>query len=143
MAPTVSFDDILEFISASSTGPTPNRTLTFYKDSISEATVQRHIDSSNAYIHFFIGDAIWNTADSVTAPAVQRLALLYAAAKVLSVLSGGLIITGFNVSMSELTMQRSERFNIYHNLIADFMGEAHTLAMQLTQFTFAKAGGKP
>lgn len=143
MAPTVAYDDIVKFISASSTGTTPNRTLTFYKDSVSEATVLQHISGAGDYIHFFVGDAIWTTADSVTAPVVQRLALLYAAARVLSVLSGGLIITGFNVSMSELNMQRSERFNIYHSLIADFMGEAHTLAMQLTQFTFAKAGGKP
>jgi hypothetical protein len=143
LAPTVAYDDIVTFLSASSAGTTPNRTLTFYKDSISEATVQRHIDGANAYIHWFIGDAIWNTTDSVTAPVVQRLALLYACTMVLSVLAGGLIITGFNVSMSELSMQRSERFTVYHDLICDFTGEAESLAMQLTQFTFAKAGGKP
>lgn len=143
MAPSVSFDDIVEFLSASFDGVTPTRTLTFYKDSISEASVQRHINSAGAYIHFFIGDAIWNTTDSVTAPVVQRLFLLYAAAMVLSVLSGGLIISGFNITMSDLSLQRSERFNVYHNLIADFTGEAESLAMQLTQFTLAKAGGKP
>lgn len=143
MAPTVSYDDIVQFISTSSTGTTPNRTLTFYKDSVSEATVTQHISGAGDYLHFFVGDAIWTTADAVRAPAVRRLLLFYAAAKVLGVLSGGLIITGFNVSMSELNMQRSERFNVYRSLITDFIGEAQTLAMQLTAFTFAKAGGKP
>jgi hypothetical protein len=143
LAPTVAYDDIVTFLNASSAGTTPNRTLTFYKDTITEASVISHITSADAYVHWFIGDAIWTTTDSVTAPAVQRLALLYAAAMVLSVLSGGLIITGFNVSMSELNMQRSERFNVYASLIADFTGEAEGIAMQLTQFTFAKAGGKP
>jgi hypothetical protein len=143
LAPTVAYDDILKFISASTAGTTPNRTLTFYKDSISEATVAQHISGAGDYIHFFVGDAIWTTSDAVRAPAVQRLFLLYAAAKVLSMLSGGLIITGFNVSMSELNMQRSERFNVYQSLIVNLTSEAHTLAMQLTQFTFAKAGGKP
>jgi hypothetical protein len=105
--------------------------------------VQRHIDSANAYIHFFIGDAIWNTTDPVTAPVVQRLALLYACAMVLSVLCGGLIVSGFNITMSDLSLQRTERFTVYHDLIADFTGEAESLAMQLTQFTLAKTGGKP
>jgi hypothetical protein len=143
LAPTVIFDDIVTFLSASSTGTTPNRTLTFYKDSLSEASVQRHIDGASAYIHWFIGDALWNTQDPVGAPIVSRLLLLYACTMVLSVLCGGLIVSGFNIVMSDLSLQRSERFNVYHDLIADFSGEAESLAMQMTQFTLAKAGGKP
>ena len=143
MAPTILYDDVVTFLSASSSGTTPNRTLIFYKDSLSEATVQRHIDSANAYIHWFIGDAIWNMTDSVVAPIVQRLALLYACTMVLSVLCGGLIVSGFNIVMSDLSLQRTERFTVYHDLITDFSGEAESLAMQLTQFTLAKAGGKP
>jgi hypothetical protein len=110
---------------------------------MSEASVQRHIDSAGAYIHWFIGDALWNTQDPVGAPIVQRLHLLYACTMVLSVLCGGLIVSGFNIVMSDLSLQRSERFNVYHDLISDFSGEAESLAMQLTQFTLAKAGGKP
>jgi len=143
LAPSVSFDDIVAFISASSQGTAPNRSLTFYKDTISETSVTQHINSAGAYLHFFIGDAIWNTTDPVTAPVVQRLFLLYACTMVLSVLCGGLIVSGFNIVMSDLSLQRSERFNVYHDLIADFSGEAESLAMQLTQFAIAKAGGKP
>jgi hypothetical protein len=143
LAPSVSFDDIVDFINATASGVTPTRTLTFYKDTITETSVQKHIDSAGAYIHFFIGDAMWNTTDPVTAPVVQRLFLLYAAAMVLSVLCGGLILSGFNITMSDLSLQRSERLTVYHDLIADFTGEAESLAMQLTQFTFAKAGGRP
>jgi hypothetical protein len=143
LAPSLSFDDIVEFLSASSQGTAPNRTLIFYKDSMSEASVQKHIDSAGAYLHFFIGDAIWNTQDPVTALVVQRLFLLYACTMVLSVLCGGLIVSGFNIVMSDLNLQRSERFNVYNGLITDFSGEAESLAMQLTQFSIAKAGGKP
>jgi hypothetical protein len=143
LAPTVAYDDVVKFINANSTGTTPNRTLTFYKDSISEETVQQHIASANAYIHFFIGDAIWNATDPVTAPAVQRLALLYACTMILSILCGGLIVSGFNITMSDLSLQRSERFTVYGKLVADFAGQAQNLAMQLTQFTLAKTGGKP
>jgi hypothetical protein len=110
---------------------------------MSEASVQQHIDSAGAYIHWVIGDAIWNTQDPVIAPVVQRLFLLYACTMVLSVLCGGLIVSGFNIVMSDLSLQRSERFNVYHGLITDFSGEAESLYVQLTQFSLAKAGGKP
>jgi hypothetical protein len=143
LAPTVTYDDIVSFLNATSNGVTPSRTLTFYKDSISEATAQAHIDSAEAYLRWFFGSAIWNTSDPDTAGAVQRVFLLYAAACVLSVLCGGLIVSGFNITMSDLSLARSERFNVYHGLITDFSGEAESLAMQLTQFTLAKAGGKP
>jgi hypothetical protein len=142
LAPSITYDDILEIIGATTSGIMPNRTLTFYKDSLSEATVTRHIDSGNAYMHYFLGDDTWNSSDSTIAAVVERAALLYAASMVLSVLSGGLMISGFNISMSDLSMARSERYAVYHNLIVDFTSEAESLAIQLTQFRICKTGGQ-
>ena len=141
MAPTVDYDDIVEYIHASTTGTTPNRTLTFGVDTVSEASVNRQLLGATAYIHWFIGDTNWNTADATLAPLVQDLLYLYAAARVLSVLAGGLMVTGFNVTMTDLNMQRSERFTVYHDMISDFTNEAESIALQMTQFTLYKAGG--
>jgi hypothetical protein len=138
----IDYDDIVEVIGATTSGIMPNRTLTFYKDSLSEATVQRHVDSASAYMHYFLGDTVWNSTNTVLADVVERAALLYAASMVLSVLSGGLMISGFNISMSDLSMARSERYAVYHNLIVDFTSEAESLAIQLTQFGIAKTGGQ-
>jgi hypothetical protein len=140
LSPTVTYDDIVQILNATSSGITPTRTLTFYKDSISEATVTQHIGSAGDYLHFFLGDAIWTTTDSVTAPAVQRLLLLYSAAMVLPVLSGGLIITGFDIIMSDLTLRRSERGQVYLKLITALMNEARMLANQLYRVAIVKEG---
>jgi hypothetical protein len=138
MSPTVTFDNIVSFLNATADGITPTRTLTFYKDTISEASVTQHITSAGDYLHFFLGDGVWNTTDPVTAPAVQRLFLFYAAAMVLSVLCGGLIITGFDITMSDLTLRRSERGQVYMKLVETFMGEARMLANQLYRVAIVK-----
>jgi hypothetical protein len=142
LAPSITYDDIVTIIGATTSGIMPTRTLHYYEDSLNEATVQMHIDSANAYMRFFLGDELWDSSTPATAGAVERGALLYAAANVLSVLSGGLMISGFNVTMSDLSLGRSERFTVYHNLIVDFTSEAEALAIQLTQFRLAKTGGQ-
>jgi hypothetical protein len=142
MAPTVLYDDVVGILNATTSGVQPNRTLTFFKDSISEASVNAHIATASDYLHLLLGDPNWTSTDTITAGVVKRCVLFYSAALVLSVLSGGLIITGFNIAMSDLNLARSERFNVYHSLVSDFSGEAESFAHQLTLFALTKAGGR-
>jgi hypothetical protein len=134
LATSVIYDDIVALINATSTGTTPARTLTFYQDSLPEATVQAHIDAAAAYLHFFLGDANWTSTDSIVAPAVANCYLFYATALVLAVLSGGMMISGFDITMSDVALKRSQRGRIYTGVAGSFLTQAQQLAMQLTQF---------
>jgi hypothetical protein len=140
MAPTISYDDIATLINATSAGTTPNRTLTLYQDSVGEASVQQHIGGAGDYLHFLLGDGVWTTTDPVAAPAVQRLFLIYAGVMVLTVLCGGMMLSGFDITMSDVALRRSERGQVYMRVINTFMNEARLLANQLYRVAIVKEG---
>lgn len=141
-SPTLTYDNIVSFLNAQTSGTDPNRTLTFYTDTISEANVNTHINSVQSYLQWFLGPSIWNSGDPTVIGAVNRLWLLYASAYVLAALSGSLLITGFDVNIGDVRMSKSQRGQRYQSLITTFLSEVKMLVIQLTQFTLTKTGGQ-
>lgn len=141
-SPTLTYDNIVAFLNAQTSGTEPNRTLTFGQDTISEGSVNTHINSVQGYLSWFLGSTIWNSGDPATLGAVNRLWLVYATAYVLAALSGSLLITGFDVNIGDVRMSKSQRALRYQSLITGYLNEARLLIIQLTQFTLAKTGGQ-
>ncbi len=140
-SPSLAYDNIVSFLNATSAGTTPNRTLTFGTDTISEANVNTQINSVQAYLSWFLGSGIWNSGDSAVIGVVNRLWLLYASCFVLSALSGNLLITGFDVQVGDARLSKSQRALRYQSLVTMYMNEVKMLSIQLTQFTLQKTGG--
>ena len=141
-SPTLTYDSIVSFLNATTAGTTPNRTLTFGTDTISEANVNTHINSVQSYLQWFLGVNIWNSGDTTVIGTVNRLWLVYATAYVLAALSGSLLITGFDVSIGDLRMSKSQRGQRYQSLITGYLNEAKMIIIQLTQYTLTKTGGQ-
>jgi hypothetical protein len=133
LAPTVIYDDIVQFIHGKSFGTAPHRKLKWYKDTISEETVNMQISDSIGYLAWFVSSA-WTSSDPNTQAACLRLARLYISAFVLCTLSGGLIITGFDKVTGDLALHASERGKIYMDVITPFLAEAESIRVGLTQF---------
>ena len=140
-SPTLIYDTIVSFLNATTAGTTPNRTLTFGTDTISEANVNTHISSVQGYLQWFLGSSIWNSGDPNTIGAVNRLWLLYTCSYVLAALSGCLLITGFDVQIGDVRMSKSQRGQRYQSLITGYMNEAKMIIIQLTQYTIQTTGG--
>ena len=140
-SPTLTYDNIVSFLNAQTAGTTPNRTLTFGTDTIGEANVNTHINSVQSYLQWFLGNSIWNSGDTNTVGAVNRLWLLYACSYVLAALSGSLLITGFDVSIGDVRMSKSQRGQRYQSLITGYMNEVKMIIVQLTQYTLQTTGG--
>ena len=141
-SPTLTYDTIVSFLNATTAGTTPNRTLTFGTDTISEANVNTHINSVQSYLQWFLGINIWNSGDTTVIGTVNRLWLVYATAYVLAALSSSLLITGFDVSIGDLRMSKSQRGQRYQSLITGYLNEAKMIIIQLTQYTLTKTGGQ-
>jgi len=141
-SPTLTYDNIVSFLNAQTSGTEPNRTLTFGTDTISEGSVNTHINSLQGYLSWFLGSSIWNSGDAATLGAVNRLWLLYAAAYVLAALSGCLLITGFDVQVGDVRMSKSQRGQRYQSLITGYLNEAKMIIIQLTQYTLQTTGGQ-
>ena len=141
-SPTLTYDNIVTFLNASTSGIEPNRTLTFGVDTISEASVTAQINSVQGYLQWFLGSSIWNSSDSTVIGAVNRLWLLYASAYVLAALSGSLLITGFDVQIGDVRMVKSQRGQRYQSLLTMYLNEVKMLIMQLTQYTLQTTGGQ-
>jgi hypothetical protein len=141
MPPTIAYDDVCGFIHAKSKGTEPNRTMTWHRDRISELSVLSQINSALGYLAWFVGSDTWNSVDPNTQAACQRLALLYCSAYVLTALSGGLIITGFNKTVGGESFEASERGKIYLDVITPFLAEAEVIRVALTQFNIVKSPG--
>jgi hypothetical protein len=141
-SPTLTYDNIVSFLNATSTGTEPSATLTFGSDSISQANVTTHINSVQSYLQWFLGPSIWNSTDTTVIGTVNRLWLLYASAYVLAALSGSLLITGFDVQVGDVRMSKSQRGQRYQSLITTFLSEAKMLVVQLTQYTLQTTGGQ-
>jgi len=140
--PTLTYDNVVAFLNATTSGMEPNRTLTFGSDTISEASVNTHINSLQGYLQWFLGSSIWNSGDSNTLAAVNRLLLVYVSAYVLAALSGSLLITGFDVQIGDVRMSKSQRGQRYQSLITAYLSEAKMIIIQLTQYTIQKTGGQ-
>jgi hypothetical protein len=141
-SPALTYDNIVSFLNAQTSGIEPNRTLTFGQDMITEPSVNTHINSVQSYLQWFLGPSIWSNGDSTVIGAVNRLWLVYAAAYVLAALSGSLLITGFDVNIGDVRMSRSQRGQRYQSLITGYLNEAKMIIIQLTQFTLQKTGGQ-
>lgn len=139
--PTLTYDNIVSFLNAASSGTEPNATMTFGDDTISQANVTTHINSVQSYLQWFLGTGIWNSTDSTVIGAVNRLWLLYTCAFVLAALSGNLIITGFDVNVGDVRLMKSQRALRYQSLITQYLSEVKMLIVQLTQYTLTKTGG--
>jgi len=141
-SPSLTYDNIVSFLNATTSGTEPNATLTFGSDSISQANVTAHINSAQGYLQWFLGPSIWGSGDSAVIGAVNRVWLLYTSAFVLAALSGNLLITGFDVSIGDVRMSKSQRNQRYQALITTFLSEAKTTVLQLTQYTLQTTGGQ-
>jgi hypothetical protein len=141
-APTLTYDNIVADLNAQTTGTTPSRVLTFGTDTISEANVNAQINSVGSYLTWFLGAKIWGSTDPVTLGAVNRLWLKYATAFILAALSGNLLITGFDVSVGDARLSKSQRGARYQSLVTMYMNEAKMLMLQLTQNSLATTGGQ-
>ena len=141
-SPSLTYDNIVSFLNAATSGTEPNATLTFGSDSISQANVTAHINSAQGYLQWFLGPSIWGSGDSTVIGAVNRVWLLYTSAFVLAALSGNLLITGFDVSIGDVRMSKSQRNQRYQALITTFLSEAKTTVLQLTQYTLQTTGGQ-
>ena len=139
---TLTYDNIVSFLNASTAGHEPNRTLTFGTDTISEANVNFQINSVQSYLAWFLGPTIWGSGDPNTIGAVNRLWLLYTAAYVLAALSGNLLITGFDVQVGDARLAKSQRGARYQSLVTMYMNDVKMLILQLTQGTLTTTGGQ-
>lgn len=140
--PTLTTDNVVQFIHAKYLkGSTPNREIQWYRDKLPESTVQAQITSSLSIVAYQLGSSIWTSNDPYTMPAVARLALVYAAAWVLTAFSGGLIITGFDKVHGDLALHASERGKIYMDVITPLLAEADQIMVKLTQFNIRTSRG--
>jgi hypothetical protein len=142
LAPALTYDNVVSFLNATTAGTTPNRTLTFGVDTISEGNVNTHINSVQSYLSWFLGPSIWNSTDPNVVGSVNRLWLLYATCYALAALSGSLLITGFDVSVGDARLMKGQRAQRYQSLLMGYMNEVRMLIVQLTQFTLATTGGQ-
>jgi hypothetical protein len=138
----LTYDNIVSFLNAQTSGSTPTRTLTFGTDTISEANVNFQITSVQSYLAWFLGPLIWGSGDPNTIGAVNRLWLLYATAYILAALSGNLLITGFDVQVGDARLAKSQRGARYQTLVTMYMNEVKMLIMQLTQNSLTTTGGQ-
>jgi len=141
-SPALTYDNIVSFLNATTTGTEPNRTLTFGTDTISEPNVVSQINSVQSYLSWFLGSTIWGSGDPNVIGVVNRLWLLYASSFVLAALSGNLLITGFDVQVGDARLSKSQRAQRYQSLVTMYMNEVKMLVMQLTQYTLNTTGGQ-
>lgn len=138
----LTYDNIVSFLNAQTSGREGARILTFGTDTISEANVVFHINSVQSYLAWFLGSTIWGSGDPNVIGAVNRLWLLYTTAYVLAALSGNLLITGFDVQVGDARLAKSQRGARYQTLVTMYMNEVKMLILQLTQNSLTTTGGQ-
>ena len=103
----------------------------FWNQSVSSGSVLAQINLANYFLYGILGASLMNTTDEVAAYHVKTCELDYSCMRLLTVLSGDVIVDGFNWTAG-ITVQQPALLPTFRMLIEEFKASAilHLRALQ-------------
>jgi len=124
----VTAEDVRSYLNGVSSG---SGYFTFWDQTISSGSVNENITAANNYLYDILGTSTMDSTVEITANHVETCELLYSCMRVLVLLSGGVIVEGFNWSAG-ISVQQPAMLPTFKNLIQEFkfVAENHLRALQ-------------
>jgi hypothetical protein len=106
----------------------------FWGQGISSGSVLAQINLANYYLYGILGLSIMQSTDPITSNHVRTCELDYSCMRLITLLSGDVIVDGFNWTAG-VTVQQPQLLSTYRNLIEQFKESAqlHLRAIQPIQ----------
>ena len=123
----VTAEDVRSYLNGTVTGST----FYFWDQSLSSGSINEQITAANNYLYDILGISVMDSTVEITSNHIKTCELLYSCMRVLVLLSGGVIVEGFNWS-SGISVQQPAMLPTYKNLIQEFKfaAENHLRALQ-------------
>ena len=104
---------------------------TFWGQNLSSGSVLAQVNMANIYLHNILGDSTINSTDTSTMYHVRACELDYSAMRVITLLSGDVIVDGFNWAAG-VSVQQPNLLATFRMLVAEFKESAqlHLRAVQ-------------
>ncbi len=141
-SPRVTVEDVRLVLNGTFSGSN-DEYVTFWGQSVSSGSVLAQINMANLYLHNILGDSTLNSTDETIAYHVRACELDYSAMRVITLLSGDVIVDGFNWSFGG-SVQQPALLPTYRMLIQEFKESAqlHLRAIQpISVYADSDSGG--
>ena len=118
----VTAEDVRSYLNGVASGSTH---YTFWDQTISSGSITENITAANNYLYDILGVSVMDSTVEITSNHVKTCELLYSCMRVLVLLSGGVIVEGFNWSVG-ISIQQPAMLPTYKGLILEFKEAAQT-----------------
>ena len=123
----ITAEDVRSYLNGTVTGST----FYFWDQTLSSGSLNEQIIASNNYLYDILGTTVMDSTVEITLNHVKTCELLYSCMRVLVLLSGGVIVEGFNWSAG-VSIQQPAMLPTFKNLIQELKiaAENHLRAIQ-------------
>jgi hypothetical protein len=128
-SPVVTCEDVRLSLNGTYSGS--DNTYTFWGQSLTSGSVLAQINLANYYLFGILGSTIMQSTDAIVSNHVRTCELDYSCMRVITLLSGDVIVEGFNWTAG-ITVQQPHLLGIFRNLISMYK-EAAQLELRAIQ----------
>ena len=130
LTPKVTVEDVRLALNGTYSGS--GNYVTFWGQTVSSGSVLAQINLANIFLYGSLGTSVMDSTDTITSYHVRACELDYSIMRTLCLLSGDVIVDGFNFTMGGVTIQQPLVLATYRNLILEFKESAisHFRAIQ-------------
>ena len=135
----ITAEDVRSYLNGATSGSTH---YTFWDQTISSGSINENIIAANNWLYDILGTSTMDSTVEITSGSVIKCELLYSCMRTLVLLSGGVIVEGFNWSAG-VSVQQPAMLPTYKGLIAEFKEAAQNHLRSLQEIAVTEEADQP